>query len=141
MRVHDIMVRDPTVACPDASALELARTMAENRIGSVIITEDNKPVGIVTERDLVRRVLAVSKNPTQLTAINICSKPVITCAENGDVEDAVDIMKDYNIRRIVVTDDKKEVVGILTFDDVVVNLKDLSEDMAVKFLVLSRARR
>ena len=107
MRVHNIMVRDPTIAGPDTSALELARTMVEKRIGSVIITDDNKPVGIVTERDLVRRVLAVSKDPTQLTAITICSKPVITCAENGDVEDAVDIMKDYNIRRIVVTDDKK----------------------------------
>ena len=79
------MVRDPTVAGPDASALELARTMAEKRIGSVIITDSNKPVGIVTERDLVRRVLALSKDPTHLTAINICSKPVITCAEKGDV--------------------------------------------------------
>ena len=60
MRVHNIMVRNPIVAGLDTSALELAKIMTTNRIGSVIIIDDDKPVGIVTERDLVRRARARS---------------------------------------------------------------------------------
>ncbi len=141
MRVHNIMVRNPVVAGLDTSALELAKTMTVKRIGSVIITDDGKPVGIVTERDLVRRVLAEGLDSASIRASSICSKPVISCSEFADLEDAVDIMKDYNIRRIAVTDDDQRLVGILTYDDIVANLKELSEDLAMKFLVFSRARK
>ena len=141
MRVHNIMVRNPVVAGPDTSALELAQILTGIRIGSVIITDDDKPVGIVTERDLVRRVLAKSLDSASIRASSICSKPVISCSEFADLDDAVDIMKDYNIRRIVVIDDDRRLVGILTFDDIVANLKELSEDLAMKFLVFSRARK
>ncbi len=75
---------------------------------------DDKPVGIVTERDLVRRVLAESLDSESIRASSICSKPVISCSEFADLEAAVDIMKDYNIRRIAVTDDDQRLVGILT---------------------------
>ncbi len=141
MRVHNIMVNNPVVAGLGTSALELAEIMTVKRIGSVIITDDGKPVGIVTERDLVRRVLAESLDSASIRASSICSKPVISCSEYADLEDAVDIMKDYNIRRIVVIDDDQRLVGILTFDDIVANLKELSEDLAMKFLVFSRARK
>ncbi len=141
MRVHNIMVRNPVVAGLDTSALELAKFLTSKRIGSVIITDDDKPVGIVTERDLVRRVLAEGLDSATIRASSICSKPVLSCSEFADVEDAVDIMKDYNIRRIVVIDDDQRLVGILTFDDIVANLKEISEDLAMKFLVFSRARK
>ncbi len=141
MRVHNLMVRNPVVAGLDTSALELAKIMTIKRIGSVIITDDDKPVGIVTERDLVRRVLAEGLDSASIRASSICSKPVISCSEFADLEDVVDIMKDYNIRRIAVTDDDQRLVGILTYDDIVANLKELSEDLAMKFLVFSRARK
>ena len=141
MRVHNLMVRNPIVAGLDSSVLELAKIMTVKRIGSVIITDDGKPVGIVTERDLVRRVLAEGLDSASIMASSICSKPVISCSEFADLEDAVDIMKDYNIRRIVVIDDDRKLVGILTYDDIVANLKELSEELAMKFLVFSRARK
>ncbi len=141
MRVHNIMVRNPIVAGLDTSALELAKIMTTNRIGSVIITDDDKPVGIVTERDLVRRVLSEGLDSATIRASSICSKPVISCSEFADLDDVVDIMRDYNIRRIVVIDDDQMLVGILTYDDLVANLKDLSEELSMKFLVFSRARK
>ena len=141
MRVYNIMVRNPVVVGLDKSASELAEIMTINRIGSVIITDDGMPVGIVTERDLVRRVLAEGLDSASIRASSICSKPIISCSEFADLEDAVDIMKDYNIRRIAVTDEDQRLVGILTYDDIVANLKELSEDLAMKFLVFSRARR
>jgi CBS domain-containing protein len=141
MRVHNLMVRNPIVAGLDSSVLELAKIMTVKRIGSVIIIDDGKPVGIVTERDLVRRVLAEGLDSASIRASSICSKPVISCSMFADLEDAVDIMKDYTIRRIVVIDDDQRLVGILTFDDIVANLKELSEELAMKFLVFSRARK
>ncbi|MHA2083955.1 MAG: CBS domain-containing protein [Candidatus Thorarchaeota archaeon] len=141
MRVHNIMVRNPIVAGLDTPALELAKIMTTNRIGSVIITDGDKLVGIVTERDLVRRVLAEGLDSATIRASSICSKPVISCSEFADLDDVVDIMRDYNIRRIVVIDDDQMLVGILTYDDIVANLKDLSEELARKFLIFSRTRK
>ena len=141
MRVHNLMVRNPIVAGLDTPALELAKVMTAKRIGSIIITDNGKPVGIVTERDLVRRVLAEGLDSASIRASSICSKPVISCSKFADLEDAVDIMKDYNIRRIMVIDDDQRLVGILTYDDIVANLKELSEELAMKFLVFSRARK
>jgi CBS domain-containing protein len=135
------MVRNPIVAGLDTPALELAKIMTTNRIGSVIITDGDKLVGIVTERDLVRRVLAEGLDSATIRASSICSKPVISCSEFADLDDVVDIMRDYNIRRIVVIDDDQMLVGILTYDDIVANLKDLSEELARKFLIFSRTRK
>ena len=108
--------------------------MKYRSVGSVILVKDDKPVGIVTERDLVHRVLEPGVNPRSLTAWDICSKPVIAVNEVGDVELAIDLMRDYKIRRIVVIDGKDRVVGILTTDDLVTNLRSMSEDLAVKYL-------
>ena len=135
------MVNNPVVAGLDTSALELAKLMTGKRIGSVIIADDGKPVGIVTERDLVRRVLAEGLDSAFIRASSICSKPIVSCSEFADVEDAADIMKDYNIRRIVVIGDDQRLIGILTYDDIVANLKEFSEELAMKFLVFSRARK
>lgn len=61
MRVSEVMVRNPVKVSPDTPIREVARLMRDKSIGSVIIVKDDKPVGIVTERDLVRRVLASEK--------------------------------------------------------------------------------
>ena len=134
MRVSDVMVKDLVMVGPETPVNEVAQLMNHRSVGSVILVKDDKPVGIVTERDLVRRVLAPGVNPKALTAWDICSKPVVAVHELGDVELAVDLMKDYKIRRMVVIDSKDRVVGILTTDDLVTNLRSMSEDLAVKYL-------
>jgi len=138
MRVSEVMVKDPIVVDTKASCTKMARIMRDEGIGSLVLVENEKPVGIVTERDLVHRVLATRKDPEKCYADEIASKPVIAVSIHADVEMAVDLMNDYKIRRIVVLDDKDKIVGILTTDDLAKNLRSMSEDIAVKYMVLSR---
>jgi len=126
---------------PDASVVDVAKLMRDESIGSVIIVEDNKPIGIVTERDLVRRVLALGRDTSSLKASDICSKPVLTVSEYESIEDAVDLMKEYNIRRLVVVNGEGEVSGIVTTDDIGYNLRRLSEELAIEYISMSRRIR
>jgi CBS domain-containing protein len=136
MLVSEVMVKDPIRVEPGTLVRELARLMRDKAIGSIILVEDDKPVGIVTERDLVRRVLASDQSPDTVKALDICTKTVISTSPLADVSVAVDIMNDYNIRRIVVVDDRSgKVMGILTTDDIWQNFRRMSEELAIKYMI------
>lgn len=140
MRVSEVMVRDPVTFHPD-TPVELAKTMREKSIASVVLVKEGKPVGIVTERDLVHRVLADGRDPSKLRAGEICSKPVVAVSIYCEVEDAVDTMNDYKIRRLVVLDPDDKVTGILTTDDLGFRLRNMSEELAMKYMALNSRRR
>lgn len=123
---------------PETSVVEVARLMRDRSIGSVILVEDSKPIGIVTERDLVRRVIAHGGDSNTLTASSICSKPVMTISELESIEDAVDFMKEFNIRRLVAVNREGKVSGIVTTDDIGYNLRRLSEELAIEYITMSR---
>ena len=134
MRVNQVMVKDPITLNPHASVRDAARLMRDKGIGSVIIVNERKPVGILTERDIVRRITAVGLNPETLTVDNVCSKPVVAVNHIMDVDDAVDVMRDNKIRRLVIVDNNDDVVGIITSDDIGYNLRSMSETLAVKYI-------
>ena len=106
-----------------------------------VVVTDGFPVGIVTERDLVHRVIAVDKKPDSCVADEVCTKPVIAVSIHADVDMAVDLMNEYGIRRVVVVDNDDKVVGILTTDDIAKNLRSMTEELAVKYMILSRRKR
>lgn len=136
MRVSEIMVKDPVRVFPDTSVAEIARLIRDRGIGSVVLVKDDQAVGIVTERDLVRRVLALGKDPASTKAFDICTKLVATTSDNADLELVVDIMNSYNIRRLVIVD-RNKVVGIVITDDIWRNYRQLSEELAVKYMSMS----
>jgi CBS domain-containing protein len=138
MRVLEIMVGNPVRISPDASVREVAKLMRDKSVGSVILVEDDLPVGIVTERDLVRRVLASDRDTEPMKAFDICSKPVISILDLDEVDVAVGLMKRHRIRRLAVINRDDKVVGILTTDDIGYNLRRLSEELAIDYMVLSR---
>jgi CBS domain-containing protein len=141
MNVSDVMVKNPVKVGPDTSIREVARLMRDRSIASVIIVEDDKPLGIITERDLVRRVLASDADPDALKAKDKCTKPVVTTPQTSSVDSAVGIMNSYDIRRVVVVDEKNgNVVGILTTDDLWRNFRELSEELAVNIMALARSK-
>ncbi|HEX9914236.1 MAG TPA: CBS domain-containing protein [Candidatus Bathyarchaeia archaeon] len=140
MKVSEVMVRDPVKVGPDAPCGHLARLMRDKGIGSVVVVEDGKPIGIVTERDLVHRVMAASMNPDGCTAAQISSRPVVAVSVHTDVEMAIDTMNEYRIRRLVVVDDRDKVAGILTTDDLAKKLREMSEELAVKLMILSQRK-
>jgi CBS domain-containing protein len=140
MKVSDIMIKNPVIVDPNTSCGAIARLMRDRKIGSVILVDEGKPVGIVTERDLIHRVMAEEKDPFMCYAHDVSSKPVIAVSIYADVEMAVDLMNEYKIRRIVVVDNKDKIVGIVTTDDLSKELRGMSEELAVKYLMINRRK-
>jgi len=135
------MVRDPVMVDPDTPCGQLSKLMRNKGIGSVVVVKDGFPVGVVTERDLVHRVLAEGRDPDKCDADQVCTKPVVAISIYSDVDTAVDLMNEYGIRRLVVVDSKDKVIGILTTDDIARNIRSMSEELAVKYMMLSRRKR
>ena len=107
------MVKNPVTASPETSVQEIARMMKNRSIGSVVLVEDKKPFGIVTERDLVWRVVAPGEDPTLLRASDVCSRPVLIVSEDESIEKAIELMKEHGIRRLAVVDEEGELSGII----------------------------
>jgi len=103
---------------------EAAGIMDRKLVGSVLIKEDSKIIGIVTERDILRKVVAKGKNPETMMVKDIMSYPLITIDANEDALEASRIMDENRIRRIVVTENGK-VIGKVTANSISRNLKYL----------------
>ena len=91
----------PTIMV-DASALEASKEMLSKHRGYLIVLEKGRPNGILTERDLVRKVLAMEKDPRKVTASEVMSAPLITVDPDSSIEDAVGLMAKHGIRRLPV---------------------------------------
>jgi CBS domain-containing protein len=132
------MVINPITANLKTTIIELAQMMKTYSIGSIILVEDNKPFGIVTERDLVWRIIASEKDYHTLNASDVSSRPVLTIFENEEIEHAIEYMKEHKVRRLVVVNENGEVSGILTSDDIAYNIKRLAKELAFEYVILSR---
>lgn len=121
--VENIMTKDVKIAKVDQTVNVVANIMSRNNIGSVVITgtEDTVPLGIITERDIVRiaGTTGIVMLMLQLLARDIMSKPVITINAKSSLKDAIQTMQLKNIRRLpVVNDEKRIMVGIITDTDI-----------------------
>ncbi len=116
--VGEIARREVVTGTPTETAAELAYKMRERGIGSVVIVnENNEPIGIVTERDLVIKVVSEGRHPDEVIAENIMSSPVITVEEDIDVNEAIKIMVNRGIRRLPIVNEEGKLVGIITMQD------------------------
>ena len=121
IRVDSIMTKDVMTARASESVRAVASIMSQNNIGSVVITgpENNFPVGIITERDIVSIVGTTDMVMLELLAYDVMSKPVITINAKSSIRDAIQTMQLKNIRRLPVFDnEKKMTVGIVTDKDI-----------------------
>jgi CBS domain-containing protein len=118
LAVRDVMTRTVVTATPDMSAAEAGKKMVENRVGNVLIVKDGRPVGIVTESDMVAKVISKNVKPSSIKIEQLMSQPLITTKSSDDINDAVLMMAQKKIRRLPVIDDG-ELVGIITDADVI----------------------
>ena len=118
LAVRDVMTRTVVTATPDMSAAQAGKKMVENRVGSVIIVKEGRPVGIVTESDMVAKVIFKNVKPSSIKLEQLMSKPLITTKSSDDVHEAVLMMAQKKIRRLPVIDGD-ELVGIITDADVI----------------------
>ena len=102
------------------SVFTISNLMKEGKVGSIIIIDQNKePVGIITERDIVRRVISDGKDPMITKATDIMSKPLITVEEDTHLYDVAKKMVKHKIRRLPVVKDNHILVGIVTVTDII----------------------
>jgi CBS domain-containing protein len=115
--VQDIMTKQVHTVRSDTPLLQVARLMREKNIGDVLVLEpDSSLRGIVTDRDIVVRAVAVGKPLDKTTAAEVCSNRLLTLSPTASVEDAIKVMKEHGIRRIPVVRDNKP-IGIVTLGD------------------------
>ncbi len=136
MKIEDITMRPPVTASPATTVSEAARLMAANAVGSLIITEGDHLVGIVTDRDLVLRVLA--RNLAADTRVDdVMSMNVIALDAGADVRDALRAFSVHAVRRLPIVDQGR-VAGLLSLDDLVVvltnQLGDATQGLAAQLL-------
>jgi len=113
----------------DTPAVDVARIMGEKNVGSVVvISSDNRPAGILTDRDLAVRVMAQEKNPGEVRAEEVMTRDVITFQDSMGIYEAIRKMTDEGIRRMPVVDDAGKLIGIVTMDDII---RMLGEEMAI----------
>ena len=99
---------------------DASRLMRNDGVSSIIVTRDNNPIGIVTEKDILYRVVANNIGPFKATLKDVMSSPLITIDGSSLVKDAIIIMRKNNIRRMPVTKENK-IVGMLTLRSIIGN--------------------
>ncbi|WP_433629377.1 CBS domain-containing protein [Halomicrococcus sp. NG-SE-24] len=130
MTVQDVARAGVVTAPRDKSAGNLATVMKEENVGSTIIEDDGKPVGIVTDRDLVMQVLEPREDPTAVTAEDIMTETLTTVQADDGVFEATETMYEQSVRRLPVVDSEGAIAGIVTLDDLLVLLTDEMDNLA-----------
>jgi CBS domain-containing protein len=115
--VEDIMSKDIVKIAADKSIQDVANIMAERNISSILVEDNGKMIGILTERDLVRNVCAKDLLASKTPAVSIMSAPVATASKNSLVERAADLMVKNKIRHLAVEDDYGKIIGVITATD------------------------
>jgi CBS domain-containing protein len=118
-RITDVMTTTPRTLTTDAPVSEAAKVMRDENIGDILITQDGELVGILTDRDIVVRVLAENLEPTDTPVGDIASHELVTVSPQDTVDDAVRLMRERSLRRIPVVDGGK-CVGIVSLGDLAV---------------------
>jgi CBS domain-containing protein len=120
-KVREIMSSPVISVLPTDPVSEAASKMISYGIGAIVVESGGKPEGIVTERDLIKRILIEGKDPKKIVCGEIMSKPLITIDPDASILKAITLMKEKEIRRIVVTKGGK-IVGIVTEKELIKNL-------------------
>ncbi|MFC7214353.1 CBS domain-containing protein [Saliphagus sp. GCM10025334] len=129
MSLETLARSDVVTASPDSSIRDVASMMDEEMVGSVVITEGDEPVGIVTDRDLALAVLVDGDDPESTTAEDVMSGTVHTIGVDAGFYDATERMNERNVRRLPVVDDDGSLVGIITLDDLSELLADEQSEL------------
>jgi CBS domain-containing protein len=121
LKVGDIMTKKVIVVPSGEGLLEVAKLMKNHEIGSVIIVDANsgkQAKGIITERDIIQKVLVKQKDPYNVTVDEVMSSPLRVVKPETTLEDAAAAMRENRIKRLPVVNDNNELIGVLSEGDV-----------------------
>lgn len=121
MNAGELCNRVVVIGEPEMTAFEAARRMREHHVGDLIVVEDfngdREPVGVVTDRDLAIEVLAEGKDPRSVRVGEVMTCELVTARDDDDPHDVLTQMRTNGVRRVPIVDERRALVGILTYDD------------------------
>ena len=130
MKIKDVMTADVAIAGPDQTIADAARMMARCDAGALPVGQDDRLVGMITDRDIALR--AVAKDLPPDTPVRECmSKEVLYCFQDEDVEHVAENMGEQKVRRLPVLDREKRLVGIVSIGDLALHSKPKTSGQAI----------
>ena len=121
MQVREIMTREPACCTPETKLQDVARLMVDQDCGEIPVVESKsskKPVGVVTDRDIMTRAVALGKNPADLAARDCMSTPVVTVNPETEIESCCQVLEQHQVRRVPVIDERGQLCGIVSQADI-----------------------
>ena len=125
-KVSEIMTPAPVAVMPGQPVRDAAQAMRDHGIGAVLIAENGKLMGLVTDRDIVVRAVADGRDPGSTPVSEVCSPDLVTAMAGEDADVAVRRMRERGVRRIPVVDGKDLAVGILSIGDMAIERDERS---------------
>ncbi|MEK6964190.1 MAG: CBS domain-containing protein [Nanoarchaeota archaeon] len=118
--VEEVMTTTVLCAEPGVKLVDCAKLMAEKKVGSIVIcTEKDRVIGILTEQDLVRKVMAKNIDPHSTLVTQIIPRKIITITPEKDLYEAMVLMQQHNIKHLPVVNKKGDLEGVISFKDVI----------------------
>ncbi|HKZ94174.1 MAG TPA: CBS domain-containing protein [Candidatus Bathyarchaeia archaeon] len=114
--VRDVMTKEPRVVRRDTSVQEVVATMNKFDISSIIVVEEKRPIGIVTHKDIISKLVQARIPPDAVTAREVMTTPVVAINEDISIDEAARLMAKKRIKKLIVTRNN-ELVGIITSSD------------------------
>lgn len=117
--IREVMTSDPRTVDASASVVDAAREMRDGDVGPVLVTRDGRICGIVTDRDIVLRVVAEGRDPGGTAIGDVCTESLVTLTPDQTAEEAVRLMREHDVRRVPVVQDGRA-AGIVAIGDLAV---------------------
>ena len=133
-KCSEVMTKDPVCCLPSDSVTEAAQIMKDEIVGSVPVVESHETkrlVGIVTDRDLTLDVLADGRSPATTTVEMVMTGTLVKCYDDENVDKAMDLMGEHQVRRIPIVDRQGSIVGIIAQADIATRVEDPEETAEV----------
>ena len=146
MKTGDLCKRQVVTAAPEATLSDVAKLMRANHVGSVVVVDAaRKPVGIITDRDMVVEVVAAELDPKTVRVEEVMTRHPTLAIENDDAAWSLKVMRDRGVRRLPVMNDAGELCGIVALDDLLesaaTSLVDVVQAIGTERLIEGQRRR
>ena len=134
--IRSIMSKKVLTISPEKSVYEAAKQMSNKLYSCIVVTEGKKPAGIITERDLIKRVIVKGVEPKRTKISSIMTKPVVSVPPESDLVPTGELMKKKQVRRFPVTDDSGNLIGLVTQTDILEGIIKLVKHLDWKLVTM-----